>query len=404
MKPADETPPKIIKEVFPMKNQTASLQKHMKMLCETIGARPTGSAKNKAAADYAFGALQNCGFQTRKQEFDCIDWINYGASLTIGGQGVTAVPAEYSLPCDLEAAFICADTAAALQKAELSGKIAVLHGDLCKEPLMPKNFEFYNPDGHKRIIALLEEKNPLAIITVSPDNGIPVHIIQDGDFNIPCAAVCGKALNSFLQSADRKARLAIAAERRPAKACNVLATYGAGPGKVCFSAHIDTKPLTPGALDNASGISVLLAFAESLSGKDLPCQIEIVLLNGEDYYSTPGEMAFMGGLTPEYSLAVSVDGVGLKGSATSVSFYECPKQIEERIMERTDRIGGIEKIEPWPMGDHMIFAMFGIPAIALTSANIFNILETVTHTPDDDMRHIDFDILDNAVRFLESCI
>jgi len=76
------------------------------MLCETIGARPTGSAKNKAAVDYAFGVLKNCGLQTRKQEFDCIDWINSGASLLIDGRNVTVESAEYSLPCDLEAAFI----------------------------------------------------------------------------------------------------------------------------------------------------------------------------------------------------------------------------------------------------------------------------------------------------------
>ena len=231
-----------------------------------------------------------------------------------------------------------------------------------------------------------------------------IHIIQDGDFNIPCVVVCGKALNNFLHNADRKARLTITAERRPAKAHNVLATYGTSRDKLCFSAHIDTKPTTPGALDNASGISVLLAFAESFSGKEFPYQIEIVLLNGEDYYSTPGEMAYMGGLTPEYNLAVNVDGVGLKDSATSVSFYECPKQIEERIMEHAKRIDGIEKIEPWPMGDHMIFAMYGIPTIALTAANIFSLVNTFTHTPDDDMKNIDFAVLSNAVRFLLSCV
>jgi len=43
----------------------------------------------------------------------------------------------------------------------LSSKIAVLYGELGKEPLMPKNFVFWNPDEHKQIVALLEEKKPL---------------------------------------------------------------------------------------------------------------------------------------------------------------------------------------------------------------------------------------------------
>jgi aminopeptidase YwaD len=373
----------------------------MEMLCQTIGARPTGSAKNKAAVDYAFGVLQNCGLQTRKQEFDCMDWRNSGAALIIDDQNITVYPSEYSLPCDKEAEYLCIDTVDALQKVVLSGKIAVLYGDLCKETLMPKNFDFYNPDEHKLIIALLEEKAPIAIITVITNND---HIIQDGDFNIPCAVVSDKTLDTFLRSVGRKAKLSINTERIPAESHNVIATYGTGREKVCFSAHLDTKPATPGALDNASGVSVLLTLAESLAGKTYPFQIEIVLLNGEDYYSTPGEKVYMGDLTPEYIRAANVDGVGLKDSATSVSFYECPEHLESRIMEYVDRESGIERIEPWPMGDHMIFASLGIPTIAVTASSIFGVLGTVTHSPDDDIKHIDLNVLDNTVRFLLNCI
>jgi aminopeptidase YwaD len=308
------------------------------------------------------------------------------------------------MPCDIEAEFVCVDTIDSLQESDLSDKIAVLYGELCKEPLMPKNFEFYNPDEHKQIIALLEEKNPQAIITVSPNDETPIHIIQDGDFNIPCAVVCGNMRDFFLQNAKHKAKLTITTKRVPAKAHNVIATYGTSRDKVCFSAHIDTKPTTPGALDNASGVSALLAFAELISDNSYPFQIEIVLLNGEDYYSCPGEMRYMGDLTAEYNLAVNVDGIGLKDSPTSISFYECPDEIKKRVMERAEKTVGIEQIEPWPMGDHMIFATFGIPTIAITASNIFNIIATVTHTPDDNIEKIDIDILDNVVRFLVNCV
>ena len=390
-----------------MQNHVRSLQNHMAMLCETIGARPTGSAKNQAAVDYAFEAFHACGLQVRKQEFDCMDWVNAGAALSIGGRDIPVEPAEYSLPCDVEAAFVCVDTVDALERleeADVSGKIAVLYGDLCAEPLMPKNFEFWNPDEHKRIISLMEKKNPKAIVAVSPQKDALVHIIQDGDFNIPCAVACGNTLDAFLQAAGRVAKLRIRTERIPAKGQNVIATYGAGRSKVCFSAHIDTKPATPGALDNASGVSVLLAFAESLAGNAYPFQIEIVLLNGEDYYSIPGEMAYMRGLTPECAWAVNVDGVGLKGSGTSISFYECAQELEERIMKCAQRTGGIERIEPWPMGDHMLFATVGIPAVAITACDIFGLLDTVIHSPDDDMKHVDMGILDTVVRFLLHCI
>ena len=384
-----------------MKNYNESLQNHMMMLCETIGARPTGSAENKIAVDYAFAVLQNCGFEVHKQEFDCIDWHSSGASLLIDGQNVSAEPAEYSAHCNVQTKFVCLDTVDALQAAELEGKIAVLHGDLCKEPLMPKNFEFWNPDEHKRIIAVLEQKAPAAIVMVS---SLHEHIIQDGDFDIPCAVVCESTLDAFLKSTDRKASLIINTKRIPTKAHNVIATYGASHDKVCLSAHIDTKPATPGALDNASGVSVLLTLAEAVSSEIFPFPLEIVLFNGEDYYSNPGEITYMRALQPEYKAAINIDGVGLIGSDTSISFYECDSQFENRIMECAERIGSIERIEPWPMGDHMIFASHGIPAIAMTASDIFDLLETTVHSPDDNMKNIDMGVLNKSVEFLLDCL
>ncbi len=383
-----------------MNENISSVKNHLEMLCNTIGPRPTGSAANRAAVDYASEVFKRCGLHVRLQEFDCMDWKNAGAALSVDVRNVPVKASEYSLLCDVAAEYVCVDTVEALESATLGGKIAVLHGELCKEPLMPKNFEFYNPDEHKQIIALLEEKEPVAIVTLAPTGD---HIIADGDFNIPCAVASAELLDAFVNSTGSRAKLTITTERVPTKAHNVIATYGNGDKKLCFSAHLDTKAATPGALDNASGVAALLAFAESLSGKNYPFQIEIVLFNGEDYYSTPGEMAFMGSLTPNYTLAVNVDGIGLKNSATSVSFYACPPEIEDKIMARAERQGGIERIEPWPMGDHMLFATCGIPTIAVTASNIFALMGGVLHSPDDSIENIDMDILGNVVRFLENC-
>jgi aminopeptidase YwaD len=59
-------------------------------------------------------------------------------------------------------------------------------------------------------------------------------------------------------------------------------------------AHIDAKAGSPGALDNAAGVVVLLLLAELLAGDTLPSSIELVAINGEDYYSNPGEQLFLG--------------------------------------------------------------------------------------------------------------
>jgi len=381
------------------------LKMHMNELCEVIGARATGSEANKAAVQYAADQFKRLGYEVTLQEFSCMDWNNKGSRLVVGKEEIEVSAAEYSLPCNVNGQLVCVETIDQLKAAELSGKICVLHGELCKEPLMPKSMIFWNPEEHQEIIRELEMKKPLAVITVSfiPDAAVP--IIQDGDFEIPCAAVKGE-LAEVLLNGDN-ADLQLMTERRPSRASNVIASYGAGKQKINFSAHIDTKPDTPGALDNASGAAVLLALAEKTAGTDSPYQIEFVLFNGEDYYSTPGEVAFMNTYlkNPEnYICAVNVDGVGLKDSSTSYSFYEYPKNYQNIVDNLAGLLKNVEKIDPWPMGDHMLFAVSGIPAVAITAVEIFRLMETIMHTPQDNLSYIDYKILEEVVGFLSKYI
>ncbi len=72
-------------------------------------------------------------------------------------------------------------------------------------------------------------------------------------------------------------------------------------------------------------------------------------------------------------------------------------------MKFVEQAAGIERIEPWPMGDHMLFASCGIPALAVTASNIFGLMGSVLHSQDDNIEMIDFEALGGAVQFLESC-
>ena len=384
---------------------------HMKQLCEKIGARPTGSDTNQAATGYAAEVFRQLGFRVAIQEFPCMDWNNEGAWLTVGGMEVDAVAADYSMPCDVTGELVGVSTIEELRHAELRGKICLMYGAPCKETLMPKSMVFWNPDEHKEIIRELELKMPLAVITVSYLPDVPVSIIQDGDFDIPCAVVKGELLDVLLKNQENgEATLKLRTERRPTSGANVIACYGTGK-KVSFSAHIDTKPNTPGALDDGSGVAVLLALAAKVADGHYPYQLEFALFNGEDYYSNPGEMLYMQTYLQnpgDYVCAFNVDGVGMMDSTISYSFYECPDEFENRI--RTFAAAGdgengdFEEIEPWPMGDHMIYAGAGIPAVAIASTKIFTLMETVMHTPADNLKIVDCERLEQTVEFLFGCI
>ena len=378
-----------------------SLVRHMEKLCQEIGSRATGSAGNKAAVDYAAETFRSLGYDVRLQEFPCMNWQNDGAELIVAGQAIEVAAAEYAMPCDVRGELVTVQTIQELEAANLTDKICVMYGELCKEPIMPKSMIFWNPEEHQAIIRALEEKQPLAVITVSFLDDVPVPIIQDGDVNVPCGTVKGSLLSSLLNK--KFATLRLMTERKPATAANVIATFGTGK-KLAYSAHIDTKPTTPGALDDGTGVAALLTLAEELIQADLDYQLEFVLFNGEDYYSMPGEMTFMAqslNQPEEYEFAFNVDGAGMQNSTVSYSLYECSEQLTEQLESFAADYPTVEKVEPWPMGDHMLFAGAGIPAVAIASTQMYLLMEAVMHTPKDNLSIVDFQRLEEAVIFLK---
>lgn len=389
-----------------MENSKKRLVRHMEKLCGEIGPRATGSAGNRAAVDYAAETFRSLGYEVRLQEFSCMDWQNSGAELIADGQSIEVEAAEYAMPCDVQGDLVFVQTIQELKAAALTDKICVMYGDLCKEALMPKSMTFWNPEEHQAIIRELEEKHPLAVITVSFLEEVAVPIIQDGDFDVPCGTVKGCYLSTLLSK--KSATLKLFTELRAAVAANVIATYknhetSETKKKLAYSAHIDTKPTTPGALDNGTGVALLLTLAEELLQTPVEHPLEFVLFNGEDYYSMPGEMTFMEQSLnqPEnYAFAVNIDGAGMQNSTISYSLYECPEPLTTQLDQFTADYPTIEKVEPWPMGDHMLFAGAGIPALAVASTNMYLLMDAVMHTPKDNLTIVDFQRLEEVVHYL----
>lgn len=101
----------------------------------------------------------------------------------------------------------------------------------------------------------------------------------------------GKDLFKFK---GRQARLISKATRTPSKGFNIIGVKGNYPqNRIVITVHIDTKKDTPGAIDNTIGITTLLLLANLLKGYRGSYKIELVALNGEDYYSIPGQMAYI---------------------------------------------------------------------------------------------------------------
>ncbi|KUG03248.1 hypothetical protein ASZ90_019347 [hydrocarbon metagenome] len=377
-------------------------------LCGRIGERPPGSEGNHRAVEYVADRFLSMGLFVSKPEFTCIDWEFGEISLEAGGMQLAASIGPYSLPCDIGCAFESVSTVEQLQSTDFTGKIAVLHGLLCQEQLMPKKYVFYNPDHHKEIISLLEQKKPRAILAITGKNPAlagavyPFPLIEDADFNIPVANLTPEEGEKLLGQKGMDIHLCIDSKRIPSTSCNVIAVKnGTKKDRIVFCAHIDTKKGTPGTIDNGGGVAVMLGLARLLADYRGKYTIELLNINGEDYYAYSGGMKYLADNQNTFNqivMAINVDGAGLKGSRTTFcSFNSSDKmdQLFKKVFHDTSKF--IETV-PWYQSDHMMFAMNGRPALALTTEDFENTWSNIAHTAKDTIDLADINILsDTAV-------
>jgi aminopeptidase YwaD len=363
-----------------------SIERHLQQLSVEIGDRPVGSEANHRAQAYVAAALAGAGCAVEEQAFDCLDWQPGPVSLVLDGEPLAARANPFAPPAEGTATTVVAASLDELARQDMAGKVAVLYGDLTAEPLFPKNFPFFTVEAHRQIMQTLEAGRPLAAILVSHEAAPITPLIEDGDFEIPSLTVGAEAGARLVECPGARAGLRIDTRIRPSHGANVI---GRKPGKdgkqVVICAHYDTKHGTPGALDNAAGVAALLALAESAPAAGAR-GMEFIAFDGEEYYSAPGEVAYLTGHGQELpltQLAINIDGVGLRDAGNTIAFFGCPEDLMAQATALLDGRYRLARVEPWPQGDHTMFVYQGISALAFTSRDSTNLVGTLIHSPRD---------------------
>ncbi|MCP4607416.1 MAG: M28 family peptidase [Planctomycetes bacterium] len=374
---------------------------YLKMLCQEIPERCVGSEGNRRATRFFKQTISSFGWNIETPEFAVIDWEESGATLQADDARFEVLVSPYSLGCTVQERLVRASCLEELEQHDVTGKILLLHGEIAKEQLMPKNFVFFNPEEHQAIIALLEKKKPAAIISATGRNAAlaggvyPFPLIEDGDFDIPSVYMTEEEGKKLVSYTGQPVILTSRSKRIPAKAYNVIARKGNNSTeRIVITAHIDAKKGTPGAIDNATGVIVLLLLAELLEDYDGNRLLEIVAFNGEDYYAVPGQMDYIK-TNQEYFreilLNINIDVAGYQAGKSAFSFFDLPEDIKKKAVEILGQFDGITEGAQWPQGDHSIFIQYGRPAIAVSSQWFIEHMESqeITHTPKDNIEIVD---------------
>ncbi len=386
-------------------------------LATAIGCRPLGSEANLRAMDYLESQFAQGNHRAERQNFMAKGWEPKSCGLEINGQKLPILVSPYSPSFEVKGPALRINTLeglAAKGPKTLNGRILLLEGEIAAETVMPKNFEFYNPEHHQRLVSLLEEAQPALVLAVR-DQDLPDSItgvsgktaleslFNDGDIAFSSATITKRDLTSV--EGDVLEISAFSEATVPERQAGNLMVRIGEPAlpRILITAHLDTAFNSPGALDDASGIAFLVALAQSGVSLEGHC-IELVAINGEDHYSYGGEkelMRYLSSTESPVKLAVNVDGLGFKGTEAGVSFYAVPEELGTRLEASIRLTKPMAMMAPWPQGDHTIFAMMGIPTIALASYPFEGYLAGYHHSPLDTPDHLDPELVMGAVLWLK---
>ncbi|MBI5231082.1 MAG: M28 family peptidase [Coriobacteriales bacterium] len=385
-----------------------AIRGHVDALCGLGGDRFPGTARNRAATDYVAAALESLGLDVERIPFEAPEW-RYGAtSLEVEGRTIVAHPGPFSRSAEAGGPLVEASSALQIEALTTRRAVILLHGEIARSQFVPRDYPWYSDDTHATLLAALESLEPIAVIAATGKNPgttgaqSPFPLIEDPGFRVPSAYVSLEVGEELLAAVGADAHVQIDSTTVSSTGTQLIARLpGSEPGRIVIGAHVDSKPETLGALDNAAGVATLLGAASLLSGTATRRTVEFVPFNGEDHATSPGEVAYLKacGDLSDVHLMINIDDAGFVGAPTACSEYGLDDAARAVVAEALSQAETVLPGPQWPSSDHMIFAMRGIPAIALTTQDVETVTGEITHTPADTPDRVDEALLADAAVF-----
>jgi len=149
--------------------------------------------------------------------------------------------------------------------------------------------------------------------------------------------------------------------------CNIITTFGQGQEQILVGAHYDVLPGSPGANDNASGVSVALALVEKLKDAKIKHAVKVIFFYGEEQ-GLAGSRAYV---TKHGSdKIISYLNLDVCGTGDTIFFgpgYGGEANPALQAVRRLVKEKNIPYAEstPFPPGDDRSFQAAGIPNVSI---------------------------------------
>ena len=246
-------------------------------LSETIGPRPPGSRAEATGAQFVASQFAEAGLAPRIESFAVPSHAASSATLERLGDAAAlpCLPSLFSAAGDATGPLVfLGSDGRPRQDIPLRGAIGLLLPDGGIEPRI-------------RLLERLQDEGLAGLIAISPymDDILTKNVRFPEITGFPVVGVSWRTGSQLAQAAGQRFRLTVRHEAGAGqRSQNVVAEIaGNGPNWLVVSAHNDTAPFVPGALDNAGGTALLIELARELAQDRSAAGIRLVSTGCEEY-------------------------------------------------------------------------------------------------------------------------
>lgn len=353
-------------------------QRNLLELCDVIGPRQTGTEGARRARAWAAGLMKRHGLRNVHEEpYEFPGWIR-------GAFSCEAVPPSRFPLHALSLGNSCSTPPEGVE-AEV---VDALHGDpseldrlgealrgrwaLVIDEVMPGGRWLHRSE----IMREVWKRGAAGMLFQTTEPGeLPITgtCWQGGASPVPGLGVSredGEWIRRRLAAGERVVvRVAMTNEARPLTCANVVGEIpGAGPDFVVLGAHLDSWDLSPGAVDNGTGVVVALEAARALarSGLRPAATIRVVLFTGEES-GLYGSEAYVRAHEAEIARCramMNCDMIGVPVGVRVMGHEEAKPFYEEliRSLPAFNLAAGVST-RPGIHGDQQAFLLAGVPVV-----------------------------------------
>lgn len=372
------------------------IEQTVRALAENIGPRSPGSAAEYEAAQYLHDALIGIGLASHIEAFESASDLAMSAILAVGDDEIGCMPVMFS-PADEVTGnliFIGNDISTPPNGTSVKGDIGLLAA---------------GPDMFARhdTIQAWEAAGLAAMIVACPTpDRINGKIVRTPRIErMPVVAVSWRDGWRLMRRAGETARVSVTHEQTKRHTSqNVTATIPAAtdtPEWIALGAHYDTAPGCPGAADNAAGVAVIIELARQLRDATLAVNIEVVLTGSEEFggddFISRGARAFINNRNDRIEHCLGYVDVCYVGAPMGVPqlFAGGPKPFCDAVLSAPQRLNPQPRGKAFVGGDQGAAEQTGVPHVRLIDG--LSSAQPGYHTADDNMDHLNLDILPDYV-------